>query len=100
MGGKPRKISQECLDTFVQEDLTQSQIAKLCDMSRQGVHIRINYEKVGSILLRQIDTVIEMLETGHNARSIAEATGTSCNGVYTFIKRNLVVTKTVKVERR
>ena len=40
-----KKISSQCLTDFLAEDLTQTQIAKACNISRQAVHARINYTK-------------------------------------------------------
>jgi hypothetical protein len=39
------KISSRCLTDFLAEDLTQTQIAKACNITRQAVHARINYTK-------------------------------------------------------
>lgn len=39
------KISDQCLADFLAEDLTQTQIAKACNISRQAIHARINYVK-------------------------------------------------------
>ena len=40
----PLKISNECLHDMIDEGFNQSQIAKVCSISRQAVSARVNYE--------------------------------------------------------
>ena len=42
----PIKISDKCIDDMVREGFTTAQIARTCNMSRQGVHLRVgpNYK--------------------------------------------------------
>ncbi len=39
------KISDECLKAFMEEDFSQSEIAKNCNLSRQAIHLRIHRER-------------------------------------------------------
>ena len=53
-----KKISNECLADFLDEGFNQTQIAKICAMSRQAIHQRITYvAKRNEIRMRQYSVI-------------------------------------------
>jgi hypothetical protein len=76
-----KKLADECLKDFLDVGLTQTQIAKACDITRQAVHHRINYTKTPQRAkrLRRHFSVIFLRRLGFTIPEIMEYTG-YCNG--------------------
>lgn len=76
-----KKLSETCLKDFLDEDITQTQIAKACNISRQAVHARIKYTKTPQRAkrMRRHFSVIFLRRLGFTIPEIMEYTG-YCNG--------------------
>lgn len=71
-----KKISHGCLEEALDAGLSQSEIARMCNMSRQAVHIRVNYkpQKSDKILAKQ-RVAFKLRKLGFKYREIAEIIG-------------------------
>jgi len=77
----PKKISDNCLTDLLDEGFNQAEIARACNMSRQGINQMITYtSKRNEIKLRQY-TVIYLRRLGFLMSEIMDFTGYSRGNV-------------------
>ena len=90
----PRKISDECLKDFLDEDFTQSEIARACSISRQAVSIRVHYKpKKPEIKLRNF-TVLFLRRLGFSKIEIENYTNYSNGAVWRILREHRFLRKT------
>lgn len=79
------KISDECLSNALDAELSQSDIARMCECSRQAIHERINRKRVMPTRYKVIKTLNEL---GFTPRQIQTAIGYKCvQSVYLALHR-------------
>ena len=87
MGIKPYKISDKCLEDFINEGFSQSEIARSCNCSRQAIHSRINKRSMlgkGEAIHEQIRQWRTM---GWKYKDISKKIGKSVNNIGGIITR-------------
>lgn len=86
------KVSPDCLDAFVDEDFSQSEIARCCSVSRQAINQRIHESwrrrKVFSKPKHRLAGWLFWRNKGFNLTEIAEITDSNITTVFTRF-RNL-----------
>jgi hypothetical protein len=97
---RKQKISDECLTDMVNEGFTTAQIARTCDMSRQGVHLRVDQTEYKSkhmwhnhyeiIFLYKIGFTLNEIEEMVNAKR-----GTASNILNKYKIKRPIKNKTV-----
>lgn len=68
-----KKISDDCLKAFLDEEFTQVETAKACGCSKQAIHIRIHRKKMPvskSALCLNYKDILNKLNNGQNQKSI------------------------------
>lgn len=63
------KISNECLNDALDAGLSQSEIARMCNCSRQAIHCRINYKPRPKITIKY-NVIRELHKLGFTSKQI------------------------------
>jgi len=90
-----KKISDECLSDCVEAGLTQSKIAKICDISRQAVHQRVHRKlEKHHKKLQKYCTISYLAYKGYTVYEMSKELNTQHSSIHAVIKRyNIRVAK-------
>jgi hypothetical protein len=87
----PKKISNSCLKDMLEEGFTQSQISRMCSISRQAISCRIHYKsKSNHIKLRRY-TVVFLRKLGFRKIEISKLTNYTTSSVTRILRDNHVL---------
>ena len=82
---RKKKITNECLNDFLQAGLNPSVIARTCNMSRQAIHQRINYK---SKHLKKKKLAARLVKQGFSPKEISKKLGhKTVNTTYEFLRK-------------
>lgn len=80
------KISRECLDDALEAGLSQAEIARMCNCSRQAINTRVHYKYKYK---NSREYAIELLKLGWNPENVRVAVGYKCRQTVYDISREL-----------
>ena len=83
------KVSMEQIESMLKKGFSQSEIARIYDVSRQAISYRIHYPKSKRFeILRKRAGIVIMRELGFKYREIAECFGTTVSGASVTVRKH------------